>query len=187
LESTLGVPTSLEESLEVFERRGGQVARDAAARYLGGDTSPSATKAWADHGLPLYAGASDGDMVSRRGRALINDEVQAYFRAGGCGPAELGGAIATAVICPTLVLAGEDDPVSPAAAARRLPAMLIGAATRVEVLEGVGHGVFRQAPQKAFDALRTFLRDLPTVRHDGAGRHPENPVTWPPKVAPGNQ
>ena len=34
-------------------------------------------------------------------------------------------------------------------------------ATQVEVLAGVGHGVFRQAPQKAFDALRTFLRDIP--------------------------
>lgn len=113
LDSTLGVPTSVEESLQVFERRGGQVARDAAARFLGGDTSPSAAKAWADHGLPLYAGASDGAMASRRARALINDEVQAHFRAGGCGPAEVTAALATTVTCPTLVLAGEDDPVSP--------------------------------------------------------------------------
>ena len=176
LESTLGVPTSLEESLEVFERRGGQVARDAAARYLGGDTSPSATKAWADHGLPLYAGASDGDIASRRARAMINDEVQAHFRAGLCGPAEVTAALATAVVCPTLVLAGEDDPVSPAAAARRLPAVLTSTATQVEVLAGVGHGVFRQAPQKSFDALRTFLRDIPAARQDGDGHRPETTV-----------
>lgn len=162
LESTLGVPTSLDESLEVFERRGGQVARDAAARHLGGDTSPSAAKAWADHGLPLYAGASDGDIASRMARALINDEVQAHFRAGGCGPAEVNAALATAVACPTLILAGEDDPVSPAPAARRLATLLTSSATQVEVLAGVGHGVFRQAPEKAFDALRTFLRNLPT-------------------------
>ncbi|MER7249899.1 alpha/beta hydrolase [Kribbella sp. NPDC000426] len=175
LESTLGVPTSLDESLEVFERRGGQAARDAAARYLGGDTSPSASKAWADHGLPLYAGTSDGDIASRKARALINDEVQAHFRAGGCGPAELTAALATAVTCPTLVLAGEDDPVSPAAAARRLPAVLSNTTTQVEVLAGVGHGVFRQAPQKAFDALRTFLRDIPAARHDDYGHHLEIP------------
>ncbi|MFD7159194.1 alpha/beta fold hydrolase [Kribbella sp. NPDC059898] len=163
LESTLGVPTSLEESLEVFERRGGQAARDAASRYLGGDTSPSAAQAWADHGLPLYAGASDGDMTSRRARALINDDVQAHFRAGGCGPAEISETLATAVTCPTLVLAGEDDPVSPAAAARRLPAILTNTVTQVEVLADVGHGVFRQAPQQAFNAVRTFLHNLPTT------------------------
>lgn len=157
LESTLGVPTSLDESLEVFERRGGQVARDAAAGYLGGDTSPSATKAWVEHGLPLYAGASDGDLDARRARALINDEVQAHFRAGGCGPAELSAGLATAVTCPTLVLGGADDPVSPAAAARRLPAVLSSAVTQVAVLEGVGHGVFRQAPQESFDLVRSFL------------------------------
>lgn len=37
----------------LFERRGGRVARDAAARYLGGDTSPSTTNAWVKHGLSL--------------------------------------------------------------------------------------------------------------------------------------
>lgn len=167
LESTLGAPTSLDESLEVFERRGGQVARDAAARYLGGDTSPAAAKAWADHGLPLYAGASDGDMASRRARALINDEVQAHFRAGGCGPADVTTALATAITCPTLILAGEDDPVSPATAASRLAAILTSTTAQVEVLAGVGHGVFRQAPQKAFEALRTFVRDIPVTAPAG--------------------
>ena len=85
-------------------------------------------------------------------------------------------ALATAVTCPTLVLAGEDDPVSPAAAARRLAAVLTSTATQVEVLAGVGHGVFRQAPQKAFDALRTFLRDIPAARRDGDGHRPETTV-----------
>jgi proline iminopeptidase len=179
LETTLGVPTSLDESLEVFERRGGPVARTAAAKYLSGDTSPSAAKAWAAHGLPLYAGASDGDLAARRTRAMINDEVQAHFRAGGCGPAEVTATLATAVTCPTLVLAGEDDPVSPAAAARRLPAILTSTDTKVEVLAGVGHGVFRQAPQKSFDALRTFLRDIPPAPHPGNEPHPETTAAQP--------
>ena len=37
LDSPLGVPTSLSETLEVFERRGGLLARDAAHRYVSGD------------------------------------------------------------------------------------------------------------------------------------------------------
>jgi pimeloyl-ACP methyl ester carboxylesterase len=40
LDSTFGVPTTLEESLEVFDRRGGPVAREAARRYLGGGYQP---------------------------------------------------------------------------------------------------------------------------------------------------
>jgi len=49
LDSTLGAPTSLAESLDVFERRGGEVAREAAARFLGGDTSAEAASAWREH------------------------------------------------------------------------------------------------------------------------------------------
>ena len=160
LESALGVPTSLEESLAVFERRGGPLAREAAARFLGGDTSPSAAKAWAEYGLPLYAGASDGDMAARRARALINDEVQTHFREGGCGPAEITEALAASIVCPTLILAGEDDPVSPAAGTRRLAVSLTSAAVQVQILAGVGHGVFRQAPHEAFTLLRAFLREV---------------------------
>lgn len=156
LDSTLGVPTSLTESLEIFERRGGPAAREAARRYLGGDTSPDAAQAWKEHGLPYYAGANDGDMVARRARALINDDVQAQFRLGGCGPADVA-PFAAAITCPTLILAGEDDPVTPAVAARRLATLLINAPVQLEILAGVGHSVFRQAPQTAFALLRAFL------------------------------
>jgi pimeloyl-ACP methyl ester carboxylesterase len=159
LDSTFGVPARLEESLEVFERRGGPMAREAARRYLGGDTSPAAAEAWREYGLPLYGSANDGDMATRRDRARINGEVQAHFRRGGCGPADVA-EWAGGVTCPTLILAGEDDPVSPVAAARRLAASLRNSAVQVETLAGVGHGVFRQAPQPALGFLRGFLRQV---------------------------
>ncbi|MEV6849476.1 alpha/beta hydrolase [Actinoplanes sp. NPDC051411] len=159
LDSTLGAPTSLAESLEVFERRGGAVAREAAARFLGGDTGAEAASAWREHALPLYGGADGGDMRLRRARALINEEVQGHFRRGGCGPVDVA-PFAASIACPTLVLAGHDDPISPAAGAQRLADSLTGAAVRVEILDGVGHGVFRQAPERAFDLLRGFLQRI---------------------------
>src|SRR5262245_13797624 len=153
LDSTLGAPTTLEESLAVFERRGGPVAREAARRYLGGDTSPEAARAWQEHALPLYG----GDPAVRRKRARVSDEVQEHFRRGGCGPVDAAD-YAGAVGCPTLILAGEDDPVSPAVGAARLAdAIVVSADVRVEILPGVGHGVFRQAPREAFSVLRAFL------------------------------
>ena len=77
---------------------------------------------------------------------------------------EITGALAASIVCPTLILAGEDDPVSPAAGARRLAVSLTSAAVQVQVLAGVGHrvghGVFRQAPHEAFALLRAFLREV---------------------------
>lgn len=157
LDSTLGAPTTLAESLEIFERRGGPVAREAASRFLGGDTSAEAARAWRDHGLPLYAGADGEDMTLRRARAMISDEVQDHFRQGGCGSVDVT-PFAASIGCPTLILAGRDDPVSPVVGAQRLADSLTGATAQVRTLDGVGHGVFRQAPERAFELLRAFLR-----------------------------
>jgi pimeloyl-ACP methyl ester carboxylesterase len=61
------------------------------------------------------------------------------------------------VTCPVLILAGEDDPVSPAAAAQRVASSVQQATVEVEVFAGVGHGVFRQASARAFARLRAFV------------------------------
>lgn len=155
LDSALG-PATVAETLEVFERRGGPLALRAATRYLGGDTGDEAARAWQEHAVPLYAGLDDGDMAARRSRARINDDVQTHFRRGGCGPVDPS-PLAGSVTCPVLILAGEDDPIAPAAGARRLAASLSSAQVTLRVMAGVGHGVFRQAPQAAFPILREFL------------------------------
>jgi pimeloyl-ACP methyl ester carboxylesterase len=152
LDSTLGVPTTMTETLQVFDRLGGPAARDAAERYLGGDMTPAATRAWERHALPVYG----HDSVPRRERALINDDVQTHFRTGGCGPADAAG-IAPAITCPVLILAGADDPVCPAVGAGRLAAQLTHATADSHVLPGVGHGVFRHRPEHALTLVRTFL------------------------------
>jgi proline iminopeptidase len=85
LDSTL-FESSIDESLDVFGRRGGPAARQAAARLLGGDRSPEALAAWKTHAMPLYGSASDGDTAARAARARVNREVQARFGRGECGP-----------------------------------------------------------------------------------------------------
>jgi len=153
LDSTLGVPSSMEETLDVFARKGGPDARAAAFGYLGGDLTPAATRAWEEHALPVYG----HDPVPRRARALINDNVQTHFRTGGCGPADAA-AIADSITCRTLILAGEDDPVCPAVGVGRLAAQLTGTEVETHVLPNVGHGVFRQAPAESFLLVRAWLR-----------------------------
>jgi proline iminopeptidase len=72
LDSPFGVPTSLAETLELFERRGGPLAREAARHYLTGDTSAQAVEAWKKHALPLYGDApTHRPNVSTRSRTEI--------------------------------------------------------------------------------------------------------------------
>jgi hypothetical protein len=104
LDSTLFGPGSLDDSLEVFERRGGAAAREAAARTFGGDTSPEAARAWPAHAMPLYGSRSDGDMAARGARVRLNREVLARFRRGECGPLEVTADDIGKVGCPMLVL-----------------------------------------------------------------------------------
>lgn len=166
LDSTLFGPGSLDDSLAVFERRGGRAAREAAARFFGGDTSPEATRAWATHALPLYGSASDGDMAVRASRARRNREVMARFRRGECGPLEVTADDIGKVGCPVLILAGADDPASPVAATRRVTSSVRHPALDLHVLPDVGHGVFRQAPEQAFALLRAFLPESPRRQGD---------------------
>jgi pimeloyl-ACP methyl ester carboxylesterase len=177
LDSTLFGPGSLEGSLEVFERRGGAAAREAAARTFGGDTSPEAARAWTAHAMPLYGSASDGDMAARAARVRLNREVLARFRRGECGPLAVTADDLGQVRCPVLVLAGEDDPASPVAAARRVSASARHPALELHAPPGVGHGVFRQAPARAFALLRDFLPERP--------RETGRLTSWSSVAAPG--
>ncbi len=159
LDSTL-FDSSIDESVEVFGRRGGPAAREAAARLLGGDRSPEALAAWKAHAMPLYGSASDGDTAARAARARVNRAVQARFGRGECGPLKVTAEDLDKVTCPVLILAGEDDPVSPAAAAQRVTSSVQRVAVEIEIFAGVGHGVFRQAPAEAFARLRAFVDAL---------------------------
>jgi len=161
LDSTLFGPGFLDDSLEVFGRRGGPEAREAAARFIGGDTSPDAAAAWVRHALPLYGSTSDGDIAARAGRVRVNPEVLRRFRRGECGPLEVTADDIGKVACPVLILAGEDDPAAPVAAVRRAVSSTRHPAVGLHVFAGVGHGVFRQAPSQAFAVLRRFLPQTP--------------------------
>ncbi|MDJ0942821.1 MAG: alpha/beta hydrolase [Kiloniellales bacterium] len=57
-----------------------------------------------------------------------------------------------AIRCPTLLIAGEADPVVPVEMARRLQERIAG--SRLEILPGVGHWMMVEAPQRAAELLR---------------------------------
>ena len=64
-----------------------------------------------------------------------------------------------AVRCPTLVLAGGVDPITPLACAEAIAGALPAGVGELVVFEGAGHGVHRDEPERAEAALRRFLAD----------------------------
>lgn len=61
------------------------------------------------------------------------------------------------VQCPTLILAGADDPFAPPSASEAIAAALPEGLARLEVIPNCGHGTFRDAPRITFDLIRHFL------------------------------
>jgi proline iminopeptidase len=61
------------------------------------------------------------------------------------------------VCCPVLVLAGEQDPVTPVDDAREIAAAIPPPWARLVVLPDAGHGTWRDQPEAALAVLRGFI------------------------------
>ena len=138
-----------------FERIGGREARERAeAHFL--KPSPEARKKYLEKNMPLYrVRAADPDAAKR---ATLRSDVGLKF---GGAKKEQGRmdfrADLERVRCPVLILSGDRDPMSPPEfseiIAARLPAHLV----RHERFENCGHGVFSDAPERAFRTIREFI------------------------------
>jgi pimeloyl-ACP methyl ester carboxylesterase len=65
-----------------------------------------------------------------------------------------------AVRCPALVLAGEDDPVCPLPVVEELAGRLPAETTRFVRLPGARHTIFRDRPDLAFPAVKSFVSQV---------------------------
>jgi pimeloyl-ACP methyl ester carboxylesterase len=139
-----------------MERLGGAEARGIARRYWDGEATGEIREAYAPVCLPLYSRRSeqDTDAADRMRRIRWNPEVLEHFRQALAGTFDPWSGL-DQVTCPTMILAGEHDPVATASAARRLAAELPG--VRLHVLPGAGHGIFREDPERACALLQEFL------------------------------
>jgi len=70
-----------------------------------------------------------------------------------------------AVRCPVLVLAGEDDPVCPLPVVEELASQLPADTTRLVRIPGARHTIFRDRPDLAFPAVRSFVAQISESRH----------------------
>jgi proline iminopeptidase len=149
--------TEINVILDTFERLGGVEARRIAeARWL--YPSKETRARYLEVCVPLYSARAHVDPDARR-RMIRNDELALHF-SGQDGEflkfdyrKDLG-----RIICPTLVMAGDRDPITPMAFSETIVASLPEHLVRFERFPGCGHGVTDDDPVRAFGVIRDFVR-----------------------------
>ena len=153
LSSTAG-RMELPETYAVMERLGGAEARAIAEAFW---TEPSAALAddYIKVCMPLYNPGPPRDGSDRK-RAILRTEVMFHFIAVEQREMDLLTGLA-AVRCPTLVLAGGLDPITPPSCAEAIRHALPEGVGELVVFEDAGHGAYRDHPERAEAVLRQFL------------------------------
>jgi proline iminopeptidase len=149
------VTKDLPAMLDVFERRGGPEARAAAERYWKAPDADSLA-AYIEWCVPLYTVGAEV-VGGPPGRAVMNREVMRHYIAASSS-LDLRSSAAS-VQRPTLVLVGEDDPVTPASGAELIASLIPDGLVRLERFADCGHGTHRDQSQATEQAIRSFLDD----------------------------
>jgi pimeloyl-ACP methyl ester carboxylesterase len=143
----------LERKLAMFERLGGPEARRAAAAFW---SDPNA-QTWADYNrvcMRLY-NTTPQDTGARQ-RIVFNTDILFASAGGEQRTMDLRPGLAK-VQCPVLVMAGDADPVTPIEDAQEIVAALPREWVQFERFANVGHGPWRDDPERAFAVLRRFI------------------------------
>jgi proline iminopeptidase len=157
--SSTAARIDLQSSYALFEAKGGAEARAIAERFwTTGDAEIFAT--YMRVCMPLYNTTVDGGAAYARQRAIMRPEVYQHFSLPG---REL---LATdfrpelsRIACPTLVMGGMEDPITPPHLAREM-AQAIGERATLRLVPDAGHGAFRDDPVAAYDAIRQFIVEV---------------------------
>jgi proline iminopeptidase len=151
--SSTSARRSLNRILTVFDRLGGSVACEIARNFLE-TPNPDTLEAYLRICLPLYNRTpQDPDMLLR---SRTNPEILFFFFQHVFKTMNFLPALAR-VQCPTLVLAGAEDPITPVEDAEEIVAALPANLVRFERFSGVGHGVYRDDPVSSFQRIREFI------------------------------
>jgi pimeloyl-ACP methyl ester carboxylesterase len=141
---------------EAFERLGGKPAREVAERFWEDPRAETGAE-YARVCWPLYnrsAALADPGAISR---TIFNLELGLQFFKGEGRTFDLLQDLQL-IQSPTLLLAGEQDPVSPIEdavdIAQRIPPGMLSFVR----FANAGHGVFRDEPDRALQVIREFIR-----------------------------
>ena len=149
--------TYRERRVALFERFGGpEVGALARRRFLDGHTDAVTLEAWIRLAFPLYTRTPRDPNVVQR--AIRHPEVTRWFtRPGGEGHTFDMFPVLAKVQCPTLVLGGEEDPMTPIECQADIAAAIPAHLVRFERFPGCGHAVLPDAPDLTMAMIRDFI------------------------------
>lgn len=146
-----------ERSIAMFEAKGGAEIGAMARNVLThGYRDEAVASGWMSRAMPFYNTTATADPDARK-RAVMNTDVLLDFfgPAGECFTFELLADLAK-VCCPTLVLGGDEDPMTPIEAQADIAAAIPPEWVRFERFPGTGHGAFRD-DAAVYDVIREFI------------------------------
>jgi len=152
LQSTMA-QLDVDRITEGFRKVGGDEAAETARAFWSPDAPPDAMLDYATRCLPLYSpSAADPDEATR---PVMNFELLAdpgrFMRDMNLLPGLAN------VRCPTLVIAGEDDPICTIEAMQDVVDALPADRVRFERIPKAGHFANRDEPERFFGLLREFI------------------------------
>jgi len=141
---------------QTFEHLGGAKIREIAESYWKNPT-PEGRDQYRVHCLPYYQ-YSDGGSTDWQSRIIWNNEPAMWFN----GPRNEHGrmdfrADLAKIDCPTLVMVGEEDPITPIEFSRVMVEHLRDDLTTFKTYTECGHGVVGDKPEEALQDIRDFI------------------------------
>jgi len=153
LSSTSTQPAPGERSFAVFDRLGGPRARTAAIAFWT-DPNEESLASYEALCLPLYTRATPPTGFYER--AVRNPAMRLVFFEAELRRLDLLRQL-DRIECPTLIVAGEDDPITPVADMEEIAAAMRPDQVRLVRFADAGHGVYRDRPGELFPLLRDFI------------------------------
>lgn len=158
--SSTAARLDLPASFAVFEAKGGAEARAIAERFWNsGDDE--AILSYLRVCMPLYNTTLHADREDAQARTTLRLEVFRHFSLP-------GGELRTMdfredlarLACPTLLLGGMEDPITPPHLAREMAGAIAPGLVTLRLFEGAGHGAFRDTPAPVHEVIRRFIAEL---------------------------
>jgi pimeloyl-ACP methyl ester carboxylesterase len=143
--------------VEAFRVHGGVEAASAARAFFT-DPGEATSVDYVRYCLPAYSPAPPA--IDTLTRCVFNAPLEFAFYRG--LDMDLTAGLAS-VLCPTLVVAGALDPITPLGAAEEIVAALPDDLVTYKVFERSGHIIHDTEPERFFETVRAFVREWPSV------------------------
>jgi pimeloyl-ACP methyl ester carboxylesterase len=156
--------TSARQNLDrIVDRFGDVGGSDVAslARAFWESPSPETLAPYARSAFPVYTRSGNLGDPDANARTIWSLDVLFHFAGGENTTMNLLPGLGQ-ITCPTLLLAGDLDPVCPIEDALEIADAVPPEHLRFERFAECGHGVYRDDPERGFGVIRSFLEDART-------------------------